>query len=79
MGAPGESLSGNVSANWSGRPGSKRRLSAWKVDVLPPSYSRRDQGLNAALAIKEFENRLLGLTDLRLSMTCKVEQTAAAD
>jgi hypothetical protein len=31
------------------------------------------------LAIKESENRLLGLTNLRLSMTRKVEQTSAAD
>ena len=79
MGAQGESLSGNVSANWSRRPGSKRRHSTWKVDALPPSYSRRDQGLSATLAIKESENRLLGLTNLRLSMTRKVEQTSAAD
>ena len=27
--------------NWSGRPGSNRRHSAWEADVLPLNYSRR--------------------------------------
>lgn len=30
-----------IEENWSGRPGSNRRRSAWEADILPLNYSRK--------------------------------------
>jgi hypothetical protein len=40
IGASGRGKQAGMKRNWSGRPGSNRRHSAWEADVLPLNYSR---------------------------------------